>query len=116
MAAAAAAAPRRAGRQAFAAGRARARGRTRAHRGGLVGRLRAAPRLLRRAQRTRRDILDLPRASRRPGLVPAWSLRVIPGYAELHCLTSYSFLRGASSPEELVHRASELGYRAIAIT
>src|SRR5258706_1739413 len=41
---------------------------------------------------------------------------MIPGYAELHCLTSYSFLRGASSPEELVHRASELGYRALAIT
>jgi len=41
---------------------------------------------------------------------------VIPGYAELHCLTNYSFLRGASDPEELVHRASELGYRALAIT
>ena len=41
---------------------------------------------------------------------------MIPGYAELHCLTSYSFLRGASSPEELVHRASGLGYRALAIT
>ncbi|MBC8022719.1 MAG: error-prone DNA polymerase [Burkholderiales bacterium] len=40
----------------------------------------------------------------------------MPGYAELHCLTSYSFLRGASSPEEHVHRASELGYRALAIT
>ena len=41
---------------------------------------------------------------------------MIPGYAELHCLTCYSFLRGASSPEELVHRAYELGYRALAIT
>jgi error-prone DNA polymerase len=41
---------------------------------------------------------------------------VIPGYAELHCLSSYSFLRGASDPEELVHRAAELGYRALAIT
>jgi error-prone DNA polymerase len=41
---------------------------------------------------------------------------VIPSYAELHCLTSYSFLRGASSPEELVQRASGLGYRALAIT
>src|ERR1700712_2522613 len=39
-----------------------------------------------------------------------------PGYAELHCLTHYSFLRGASSPEELVHRAAELGYRALAVT
>jgi error-prone DNA polymerase len=41
---------------------------------------------------------------------------VIPGYAELHCITNYSFLRGASDPEELVHRAAELGYHAIAIT
>ncbi|HEX3062019.1 MAG TPA: error-prone DNA polymerase, partial [Usitatibacter sp.] len=41
---------------------------------------------------------------------------MIPGYAELHCLTSYSFQRGASMPEELVHRAGELGYGALAIT
>jgi error-prone DNA polymerase len=41
---------------------------------------------------------------------------MIPGYAELHCLTNYSFLRGASDPEELVHRAASLGYRALAIT
>jgi len=41
---------------------------------------------------------------------------LIPGYAELHCLSCYSFLRGASSPEELVHRADELGYSALAIT
>ena len=41
---------------------------------------------------------------------------MIPGYAELHCLTNYTFLRGASDPEELVHRAAELGYGALAIT
>ena len=41
---------------------------------------------------------------------------MIPGYAELHCLTNYTFLRGASDPEEIVHRAAELGYAAIAIT
>jgi error-prone DNA polymerase len=41
---------------------------------------------------------------------------MIPGYAELHCITNYSFLRGASDPEELVHRADELGYAALAIT
>jgi error-prone DNA polymerase len=39
-----------------------------------------------------------------------------PGYAELHCLTSFSFLRGASQPEELAARAQELGYRALAVT
>lgn len=37
-------------------------------------------------------------------------------YAELHCLTNHSFLRGASHPEELVWRAHELGYKALAIT
>src|SRR5690348_8833417 len=41
---------------------------------------------------------------------------MIPGYAELHCLSNYSFLRGASDPEELVHRADELGYAALALT
>ena len=41
---------------------------------------------------------------------------MIPGYAELHCVTNYSFLRGASDPEELVHRAAQLGYHALAIT
>ena len=37
-------------------------------------------------------------------------------YAELHCISNYSFLRGASHPEELVQQAYELGYEAIAIT
>lgn len=37
-------------------------------------------------------------------------------YAELHCLSCYSFLRGASHPHELVERAALLGYRALAIT
>jgi len=39
-----------------------------------------------------------------------------PAYAELHCSSSFSFLRGASQPEELVARAARLGYRALAIT
>ncbi|MEH6634382.1 MAG: error-prone DNA polymerase [Halioglobus sp.] len=37
-------------------------------------------------------------------------------YAELHCLSNFSFLRGASHPRELVMRAAELGYTALAIT
>ncbi|WP_269465311.1 error-prone DNA polymerase [Sedimenticola thiotaurini] len=37
-------------------------------------------------------------------------------YAELHCLSNFSFLRGASHPEELVIQAAELGYRALALT
>ena len=38
------------------------------------------------------------------------------GYSELHCISNYSFLRGASHPEELVLQAAALGYKAIAIT
>jgi error-prone DNA polymerase len=37
-------------------------------------------------------------------------------YAELHCLSNFTFLRGASHAEELVARAAGLGYRALAIT
>ena len=40
----------------------------------------------------------------------------IPDYAELHCLSSFTFLRGASQPEELTTRAAELDYVALAIT
>ena len=40
----------------------------------------------------------------------------LPAYAELRCLSNFSFLRGASRPEELVERAKALGYSALAIT
>ena len=40
----------------------------------------------------------------------------LPDYAELHALSNFSFLRGASHPEELVERAHALGYRALALT
>lgn len=40
----------------------------------------------------------------------------IPAYAELHCLSHFTFLQGASSPEELVREAQRLGYSALAIT
>jgi error-prone DNA polymerase len=39
-----------------------------------------------------------------------------PEYAELVCCSNFSFLCGASHPQELVARAAELGYGAIAIT
>jgi error-prone DNA polymerase len=48
-----------------------------------------------------------PRTRAAPGL---------PDYAELHCLTNFSFQRGASTPEEVVERAYQLGYTALAIT
>ncbi len=37
-------------------------------------------------------------------------------YAELHCVSNFTFLRGASHPQELVRTASALGYSALAIT
>src|SRR5471030_288752 len=40
----------------------------------------------------------------------------LPAYAELFCLSNFSFLRGASHAEELIARAAELGYSALAIT
>ena len=42
--------------------------------------------------------------------------RELPQYAELHCLSNFTFQRGASRPEELVERATALGYEALAIT
>jgi error-prone DNA polymerase len=39
-----------------------------------------------------------------------------PLYAELHCLSNFSFQRGASSARELFERAAKLGYGALAIT
>ena len=55
----------------------------------------------------------------RPRVVPASPVaRRAPNaaYAELHCQTNYSFLRAASHPDELVQRATELKYTALAIT
>ncbi|MES2535150.1 MAG: error-prone DNA polymerase [Pseudomonadota bacterium] len=40
----------------------------------------------------------------------------LPDYAELQCASNFSFLRGASHPEELVARAAQMGYAALAIT
>lgn len=40
----------------------------------------------------------------------------LPAYAELFCLSNFTFLEGASHAEELVKRAAQLGYSGIAIT
>jgi error-prone DNA polymerase len=40
----------------------------------------------------------------------------VAAYVELHCHSAYSFLDGASQPEELAARAAELGYEALALT
>jgi error-prone DNA polymerase len=50
---------------------------------------------------------DPPPATRAAGAVPP--------YAELDVATNFSFLRGASHPDELAHRAAERGHRAIGI-
>jgi error-prone DNA polymerase len=40
----------------------------------------------------------------------------LPQYAELHCLSNFTFLRGASHPHELIEQADALGYSALALT
>lgn len=42
--------------------------------------------------------------------------QALPDYAELHCLSNFSFLRGASQPAELMAQARKRGYAALAIT
>lgn len=46
-----------------------------------------------------------------PGLLPS-----LPDYVELHCISNFTFLTGASHPGELIERAFELGYRGLALT
>jgi len=46
----------------------------------------------------------------------ACSAEQLPDYAELHCLSNFTFLRGASHPEELAEKAVAQGYQALALT
>ena len=55
-----------------------------------------------------------PPTMRPPATIPLPAANAL--YAELHCLTNYSFLQAASHPDELVQRAVELRYAALAIT
>jgi error-prone DNA polymerase len=63
-------------------------------------------------------------AAIRPGLTDTVFIDSFPGadrtltadYAELCCRSNFSFLQGASHPQELVRRAHELGYAALALT
>lgn len=65
---------------------------------------------------------DLPPPRMRPAFPPLKNAasESVPAeelpFAELRCLSNFSFLEGASHPDELVERAAELGYRALAIT
>jgi error-prone DNA polymerase len=57
------------------------------------------------------------RTRRKEKLAPAAQPRGVPvPYIELHAHSSYSFLDGASLPEELAVQAAELGYPALALT
>ncbi|MBA2609901.1 MAG: PHP domain-containing protein, partial [Actinobacteria bacterium] len=76
-----------------------------------------------------RQLTDRP-ANANGGDSPAWSnhrtkytqppvlerRRSATPYAELHCHSNFSFLDGASPPEELAEEASRLGLEALAIT
>src|SRR6202035_3081101 len=75
-------------------------------------------RLLHRRRHPRRTPVGISRARRAPWLVSARHFRVRGpmAYAELHCLSNFTFLRGASHPHELVEQADSLGYAALAIT
>lgn len=55
----------------------------------------------------KRGVYQPPEVSRAPGAV---------SYAELHAHSAYSFLDGASTPEEMVEEAARLNLRAIALT
>lgn len=48
--------------------------------------------------------------------MPTSAALELPHYAELYCQSNFSFLQGASHPEELVNRAAHLGYSALALT
>jgi error-prone DNA polymerase len=61
----------------------------------------------------------MPQPSTEPSTAPSTSALTapsLPAYTELHCRSNFSFLTGASHPQELVARAMELGYTGLAIT
>lgn len=47
---------------------------------------------------------------------PQRGVSVAVAFAELHVISNYTFLRGGAHPEELINRAADLGYTAIALT
>ncbi|WP_020201484.1 error-prone DNA polymerase [Cupriavidus sp. WS] len=61
---------------------------------------------------------SLPAAPSFSALPPALSalLPALPDYVELHCISNFTFLEGASHPVELIERAFALGYGGLALT
>jgi error-prone DNA polymerase len=58
----------------------------------------------------------LPAAGRASSVACRVLTPMTPGYVELHLHTAFSFLDGASLPEEMINRAVELGYSSLAVT
>src|SRR5690349_5433091 len=69
---------------------------------------------LHRGPARRRQARHAVRRSRQPRVVPSGHLN--PMYVELHCHSAFSFLDGASLPEQLVLEAQRLQYPALALT
>jgi error-prone DNA polymerase len=63
-----------------------------------------------------RKLLEGSRSERAPAARALRERRAAVPYVELHAHSAYSFLDGASHPEELAVRAAELGYPALALT
>src|SRR5436305_4253 len=81
-------------------------------------------RLFPRRGRSGPALLAVPRRPVRPradpaALVFARAIRVMPRkpttYAEIGVTTNFSFLRGASHPQDYVHQAGELGLQAVGV-
>lgn len=81
-----------------------------------MGRRLCGSRLLPPALASRRARLGVSRSLAIRAVAAARPIRLTSMYAELHALTNFSFLKGASQPTEMVAMAAELGYSAIAIT
>jgi error-prone DNA polymerase len=62
------------------------------------------------------NVIPLPSAKAKPDRRKASAKPAVTPFAELAVTTNFSFLRGASHPEELVRQAAELGLAAIAVT
>ncbi len=62
------------------------------------------------------DDASSPSPSPSPSSSSSAAARALPSYVELHARSNFSFLKGASHPQELVARAAELGYAGLAIT
>jgi error-prone DNA polymerase len=77
-------------------------------------------RLSGRAPKTPAQALETPRSRHREEYVAppevAPPVAATQPYAELHCHTNFSFLDGASSPEELAEEAARLGIEILAVT